>query len=103
MEVCDSAPTKNQNSEQKSLFQMAAAMCQALPSFYSDFCRKSRFNSVFSDFYKKYLVTHDYCVSTHNSYCSSDNCKFTKLLIGSTFDQILQQLDKFHFIFQARL
>ena len=68
---------------------MAAAMCQALPSFYSEYCQKSLFISVSSDFYEKYTVTNNFCVSTHSSYCSVENCKFHILLIGSSFDQIL--------------
>ena len=66
---------------------MAAAMCQALPSFYSDYCKKSLFISISSDFYKKYIVTQDYCVSTHNSLCSLENCKFHLVLIGISLSQ----------------
>ena len=79
---------------------MAAAMCQALPSFYSGYNSKSLFISVSNDFYEKYIVTQDYCVSTHNSYCSLENCKFHILLIGSSFDQNLQRLGNFHFTYQ---
>ena len=76
-------------------------MCQALPSFYSDYCQKSLFISVSSDLYEKYIVTNNFCVSTHNSYCSLENCKFHILLIGSSFDQILQRLGNFHFTYQT--
>ena len=88
------------NSQQKSLFQMAAALCQALPSFYSEYYQKSLFISVPSDFYEIYIVTKNFCVSTHNSYCSLENCEFHILLIGSSFDQILQRLGNFHFTYQ---
>ena len=71
---------------------MAAAMCQAPPSFYSDYCQKFLFISVFRYFYEKYMVTNNFFVSTHNFYCSLENCKFHILLIGSSFDQTLQQL-----------
>ena len=82
------------NYKQQSLFRMAAAMCQALPCFYSDCFKKSLVISLLKDFYEKYLVTLDYCVSTHKSSCSLNNCstyfdKFHILLIGSSFDQIL--------------
>ena len=77
------------------MFQMAAAICQALPSFFSEYCQKSLFISVSSDFYEKYIVTNNFCVSTHNSYCSLENCNFHILLIGSFFDQILQRLGNF--------
>ena len=79
---------------------MAAAMCQALPSFYSDYCKKSLFISVSSDFYKKYIGTHDYCVSTHYSLCSLENCKFYFVLIGISLNQIFQRLDKYVNIYQ---
>ena len=35
---------------------MAAAMCQALPSFYSDYNNKSLYISVSNEFYEKYIV-----------------------------------------------
>ena len=82
------------------MFQKATAMCQAVPSFYSDYCQKSLFISVSSDFYEKYIVTQDYFVSIHSSYCSLENCNFPILLIGSSFDQILQRLGNFRFTFQ---
>ena len=76
---------------------MVTAMCQALPSFYSDYCQKSLFISVSSDFYEKSLVTKNFWVSIHNSYCSLENCNFHILLIGSYFDQTLQRLGNSHF------
>ena len=76
---------------------MATAMSQALPSFCSDYCQKLLFISVSSNFYEKYIVTKKFCFSTHNSYCSLEKCKFHILLIGSFFDQILQQLGNFQF------
>ena len=79
---------------------MAAAMCQALPSFYSDHNSKSLFISVSNDFYGKYIVTQDYCVSTHDSFCSFGNCKFHINLIGTCLSQILQRLDKYQYIYQ---
>ena len=41
---------------------MAADVCKALSSFYSDYCQKVLYISVSSDFYDKYIVTQDYCV-----------------------------------------
>ena len=79
---------------------MAAAMCQALPSFYSDYCKKLLFISVSSDFYEKYIVTHDYCVSTHNSVCSLEKCKFHLVLVATSLNQILQGLDKYVYKYQ---
>ena len=79
---------------------MAAAMCQALPSFYSDCNSKSLFISVSNEFYEKYIETQDFCVSTHNSFCSLGNCKFHIILIGTAFSQILQRIDKYQYIHQ---
>ena len=75
-------------------------MCQALPSFYSDYNSKSLFISVSNDFYEKYLVTQDFCVSTHDSFCSLGNCKFHIILIGTSLSQTLQRLDKYQYIYQ---
>ena len=75
-------------------------MCQVLPSFYSDYNSKSLFISVSNNSYEKYIVTQDYCVSTHDSFCSLGNCKFHIILIGTSFSQILQRLDKYQYIFQ---
>ena len=75
-------------------------MCQALPRFYSDYNSKSLFISVSNNFYEKYIVTQDYCVSTHDSFCSLGNCKFHIILIGTSLSQILQRLDKYQYIYQ---
>ena len=79
---------------------MAAAMCQALPSFHSDYYQKLIIISVPSDFYEKYKVTNNICVSTDNFYCSLENCKVHILLMCSSFDQTLQRLGNFHFTYQ---
>ena len=79
---------------------MAAAMCQALSSFYSDYNSKSFFISVSNDFYEKCIVTQYYCVSTRNSFCSLGNCKFHIILFGTSLSQILQRLDKYQNIYQ---
>ena len=44
---------------------------------------------------KKYIVSHDYCVSTHNSLSSLENCKFHLVLLGKSLSQIFQRLDKY--------
>ena len=73
---------------------MTAAMFQALTSFYSIYCKKLLFISVSSDFYEKYIVTYDYCVSTHNSLGCLESFKFYLVVIGTSLSQILQRLDK---------
>ena len=79
---------------------MASAMCQAYPTFYSDYNAKTLFISVSENFYEDFFVTQDYCVSNHSSFCPVENCKFHLVLIGSSLDQILQRLDKYHLTYQ---
>ena len=44
------------------------------PAFIQIFVvKKSLFISVSNAFYEKYIVTNNFCVSTHNSYCSLEN------------------------------
>ena len=49
----------------KSFFPMAAAMCQALPRFFSNYSKKLLFISVSNELYENYIVIQNYCVSTH--------------------------------------
>ena len=74
---------------------MAAAMCQALPSYYSDYNSESLVIFVSNKFYEKYIVAQDFCVSTHNSFCSLEKCKFHIILIGTSLSQNLQRFDKY--------
>ena len=78
----------------------ASALCQAYPTFYSDYKAKSLFISVSEKFYEKFIVIEDYCVFNHSSIFPVENCKFHLVLIGSSLDQILQRLDKYHFTYQ---
>ena len=94
------SPIQIHNFLQKSFLPMAAAMCQVLYSFYSDYSKKSPFISFSNEFYQKYLVTNDYCVSTHNSLCFLENCKFHLFLIGTCFCQILRRLDNCIYMYQ---
>ena len=79
---------------------IASAMCQACSTFYSDYNAESLFISASENFYEKFIVTQDYCVSNHSSFRPVENCKFQLVLIGSSLDQILQILDKYHFTYQ---
>ena len=91
-------PTTLSKNYRSSLLQLCVKL---FPAFIQIFVvKKSLFISVSSAFYKKYIVTNNFCVSTHNSYCSLVNCKFHILLIGSSFDQILQRLGNFYFTCQ---
>ena len=49
---------------------------------------------------RKFIVTQGYCLSNHSSICPVESCKFHLVLIGSSLDQILQRLDKYHFTYQ---
>ena len=84
---------------QKSIFPMAAALCQAHPAFIQ-ITVKNRYFSDSNRFYEKYIVTQDYCVSTHNVLCSLKNCKFHLGLVRTSFSQILQGLDKHIYVYQ---
>ena len=79
---------------------MAAAMSQALPSFYSDYNSKSLFISVSNELYEKNIETQDYCVSTHDSFCSLGSCNFQIILIGTSLSQTFQRLDKYIYKYQ---
>ena len=79
---------------------MASAMCQAYPTFYSDYNAKSLFISASENFYEKFIVTQDYRVSNHSSFCPVENCNFHLVLIGSSLIQILQRLDKYRLTYQ---
>ena len=62
---------------------------------------KISFFSVSENFYQKFIVTQDYCVSNYSSFCPVENCKFHLVLIRSSLDQILQRLGKHHFTYQT--
>ena len=79
---------------------MASAMCQAYPTFFSDYNAKSLFISVSERFYEKPIVTQENCVSKHSSFGPVRNCKFNLVLIGSSLNQILQRLEKYHFTYE---
>ena len=79
---------------------MASTMCQAYPTFSSDYNAKYPFNYVSKNFYGKIIVTQDYCVSNQWSFRTMANCKFHLMVIGSSLDLILQRLDKHHFTYQ---
>ena len=81
---------------------MAAAMYQALSRLCSDYCQKALFISVSSDFYENNIVTRNFCVSTHHSYCSLEIYKFHILLIGSSFDWVIFISHKKLLIFKYR-
>ena len=66
---------------------------------YPDYNHKTLF-SVSKEIYEKYIVTQDFCVSTHDSFCFLENCKFHLVLKGTYPRQILQRLDKYQYVYQ---
>ena len=87
------------NSRQKLFFRMAAAMCQTLPSFYSECNTKSMFIFVSNEFHEKYKETQDFCVSIHNSYCFLEG-KCHSILIETSPNHISMRLDKYQSFYQ---
>ena len=79
---------------------MASAICQAYPTLYPDYNAKSLFISVSENFYEKFIVTQDYCVSNHSSFCPLENYQLHLVLIGSSLGQILQRIDEYPFTYQ---
>ena len=75
-------------------------MCQALPSFYSDYNKKSLFIPISNKFNEKYIAIQDICVTTHDSFCFLGSCKFHLILIGTCLSQNFQRLDKYQYIYQ---
>ena len=61
---------------------------------------RSLFISVSENFYEKFIVNQDYCVSNLSSFCPKENCNFHSVSIVSSLDQILRRLDKNHFTYQ---
>ena len=75
-------------------------MCQLYPIFYSDYNAKFLFISVSENFYEKFIVTQNYCVSNHSSFCPVENFNIHLVLIGLSLDQNLIGLDIYHFTYQ---
>ena len=100
MEIALGLLLLKKSTKKKSFFSMAAAECQALPSFYPDYINKSFFISVSYKFYEKYMVTQDFCVSTHDFFCFLENCKFQLILVEKAPSKVLQRLGKYQYIYQ---
>ena len=58
------------------------------------------FVSVSNELHEKHLLTYDYCVSNHNSLCSSENFRFHLDLVGVSLCQFLQGLENYSYITQ---
>ena len=48
---------------------MAAVMCQVFKQFYKKCCEKALFISLSVKDYRSYILTDEYVVASHNSFC----------------------------------
>ena len=87
----------DKNPQFSASFILSNRSCYVSSSsqFFSNYSKKSLFFFVSNKLYKKYIETQGQCVSTHNSLCSSENCKLHLVLIGTSFSQILLRLDNY--------
>ena len=78
--------------------KMAAVMLQVIPSFYTNYSKKSLFISAIT--YEKYIVCKEYCIARHDDkMCFLPNCRYHFILIGN-IKELLQNLDAFCFNYQ---
>ena len=77
---------------------MAAVMLQVIPSFYTNYSKKSLFIS--ANTYEKYIVSKEYCIADHDDkMCFLPNSRYHIILIGN-IKELLQKLDAFCFNYQ---
>ena len=77
---------------------MAAVMLQVIPSFYTNYSKKSLFLS--ANNYEKNIVIKEYCIAGHDDkMCFLPNCRYHIILIGN-IKELLQKLDAFCFNYQ---
>ena len=72
---------------------MAAIMCQVLPQFYKKFCEKASYVSVSVKEYRPNILTSEYVVASHNSFCHLNTCRYHIVLISSSTEDLLQKLE----------
>ena len=72
---------------------MAAVMCQVSPHFYKKVCEKALFITVFVKDYGSYILTNEYVIISHNSFCPLKTCRYHIVLISSSTDDLLQKLE----------
>ena len=80
---------------------MAAVMCQVLPHFYKTFCEKALFISVSVKDYRSYILTNEYVVASHNSFCPQKTCRYHIVLISSSTEDLLQKLEDLSYLYQT--
>ena len=80
---------------------MAAVMCQVLPHFYKKFCEKALFISVSVKDYRPYILTSEYVVASHNSFCPLKTCRYHIVLISFSIGDLLQKLEDLSYLYQT--
>ena len=80
---------------------MAAVMCQVLPHFYKKYCEKALFISVSVKDYRSYILTNEYVVASHNSFCPLKTCIYHIVLISSSTEDLLQKLEDLSCLYQT--
>ena len=80
---------------------MAAVMCQVLPHLYKKFCEKALFISVSVKDYRPYILTSEYVVASHNSFCPLKTCRYHIVLIFFSTEDLLQKMEDLSYINQT--
>ena len=75
----------------KTFFQLGAAMCQALPSFFFFHLKKRSYHQfLFPTIFTTNTLTENCFLSTHNCMCSLVFCEFHLVSVGTSFSTTLQ-------------
>ena len=80
---------------------MAAVMCQVLPHFYKKICEKALFISVSVKDYRPYILTSEYVVASHHSFCPLKTCRYHIVLISFSIKDMLQKLEDLSYLYQT--
>ena len=68
---------------------MAAVMCQVFQQFYKKGCEKALFISLCVKDYRSNILTDEYVVASHNSFCPLKTCRYQIVLISSSTEDLL--------------
>ena len=80
---------------------MAAVMRQVLPHFYKKFCEKALFISVSVKYHRSYILTNEYVVASHNSFCPLKTGRYHIVFISSSTGDLLQKLEDLSYLYQT--
>ena len=85
----------------KQNYRMAAVMCPVLPHFYKNFCEKALFVSVSVKDYRPHILTSQYVVASHNSFCPLKTGRYHIILISSSTEDLLRKLEDLSYLCQT--